>query len=161
MISSWAEWGKNISVPGCSWGGSCFCHSFRKVRAGHLFLKGNWEMFSNLFALFLKTYWSWHILGLLFRGGEGGRLCHFQGAGLNTCIDNHSWIRFSRVSCLGYNENLFNLKSALYLLGCFLWFEQFVIFCNCPLQFHSSGEGVKSSNKLLSGAKQIISRCFK
>lgn len=117
------------------------CHGFRKMKAGHLFLKGNWEILEQLVCFDFKNLLTLaHLCSVAFGGSKGG-CTHFWGANLNMHTDNCGWIQFSRIFCLGIMEIFFNFKPALHLcLGNFLWFEPFVIFCNCLFQFLSSRE---------------------
>lgn len=115
---------------------------------------------SGLFTLFLKTYWHWHIFGLLLLRVVKGVTPLSKGLNmLSIIVAGYSW---AESPAWVERRSFFNFKHALYLLlGSFLWLEQFVIFCNCSLQFLSSRKAVKSSDKLLSEAKETILKCLK
>lgn len=64
--------GLNISVPDRE-GRELPCHGFRKLKAGHLSLKGNWEIFEQLVCFDFKALPTLaHLWSVAFAGSKKG-----------------------------------------------------------------------------------------
>lgn len=150
--------GLNISVPDREGtGGSCLAMVSESWKQGTCSWRAIGKSLSNLFVLVLKPYWHWHIFGLLHLGGVR-KVAALSKVPVSTCVLVTEIGCSSAEFLLPYNETIFLI---LNLIGSLLWLEQLVIFCNCSFHFLSSGEHMNSSDRLLSGAKEIILRCFK